>query len=354
MSNEIDAKQLIYEVRIRPALWDLKHVHNKSYKTVGKQWKEVATALGVEDVRRSEIRKQTDKNMGVYDPQIDYDSKWIYYKDLHFIRDNKRKRRSRRELNAEQNDGLQNDLNESQLNDVSEIKIEPTQIAEDGIYSAEEFTDYHDDNETDEHYDGIEIEDDDEDDFDNLDILPEEFQSISLPEQEFRDIPTSRPLIPDPREHTNMTDINVGTTKNPTTHQTTSANNNSTTKNCKCGSRSEQNVHFLENLEQEEHNLMKSTQDDMKRATNHIGDSDYNFLVSFLPQMKKMNDFQNLQFRARMSDLMLNILVPTTAGHVSNTRMSIAEHNYLYNHEMNENNNTVLNAATSTSSNYFS
>lgn len=36
-------------------------------------------------------------------------------------------------------------------------------------------------------------------------------------------------------------------------------------------------------------------------------DGDYNFLVSFLPIMRKMTDMQKLQFRVKMSELALNI-----------------------------------------------
>ncbi|XP_037819229.1 uncharacterized protein LOC119608748 [Lucilia sericata] len=72
-------------------------------------------------------------------------------------------------------------------------------------------------------------------------------------------------------------------------------------------------VHFLEDLEKEEQNLMKSTRLDISHSNDlaHIGDSDYNFLVSFLPQMKKMSELQNLQFRAKMTNLMLEIMSPT-------------------------------------------
>ncbi|XP_037827614.1 uncharacterized protein LOC119615678 [Lucilia sericata] len=46
------------------------------------------------------------------------------------------------------------------------------------------------------------------------------------------------------------------------------------------------------------------------RSTIHenIADSDYNFLISFLSHMKTLNTLQNLQFRAKMSDLILNFL----------------------------------------------
>lgn len=89
--------------------------------------------------------------------------------------------------------------------------------------------------------------------------------------------------------------------------------NSSETNNCKCSKRTYDQVHFLEDLEKEEQNLIKSTRLDITRSDNlaHVGDSDYNFLVSFLPQMKKMSELQNLQFRAKMTDIMLNIMTPS-------------------------------------------
>ncbi|XP_073837998.1 uncharacterized protein isoform X2 [Musca autumnalis] len=373
MSNGLDAGRLIYEVRKRPALWDLKHVHNKSYKLIGKQWNEVSAILGVDDVdqvrrkwknlrdayralvRRSEIRKERDKALGIYDPQIDYDSKWIFFKELSFIRDNKRKRRRRHEIVKDEGNNSKNDLNESELKDISEIKIEQTQVGDDETaYSG-------DDDDVDERYEEFETYDD----LDNLDMLPEEFQSISLPEQEFKSIrPASISVIPianekrqtgdDSHEGTTYIPNNVPTMQPETsTHQPSNEN----TANCQCSSRTEKNVHFLENLEQEEHKLIKSTRDDIKRATNHTGDPDYNFLVSFLPQMKKMNDLQNLQFRARMSDLVLNIMVPTmhntappplTAAPMTSVRREYRGNSQSLNEECDDNDFSI-NAATSTS-----
>ena len=78
---------------------------------------------------------------------------------------------------------------------------------------------------------------------------------------------------------------------------------------CKCAKLKTEQIHFLQNLEKEEENLITSTRLDLSRSNDmaHIGDSDYNFLVSFLPHMKTMNELQNLQFRAKISELMFNM-----------------------------------------------
>ncbi|XP_037819227.1 uncharacterized protein LOC119608745 [Lucilia sericata] len=43
-------------------------------------------------------------------------------------------------------------------------------------------------------------------------------------------------------------------------------------------------------------------------STHYINDPDYNFLISFSSHMKSMTPLQNLQFRAKMADMILNIL----------------------------------------------
>ncbi|XP_065361082.1 uncharacterized protein LOC135954778 [Calliphora vicina] len=48
-----------------------------------------------------------------------------------------------------------------------------------------------------------------------------------------------------------------------------------------------------------------------------IGDPDNNFLISFSSHMKSMSQFQNLQFRAKMSDLILNILTTSLNANTS-------------------------------------
>lgn len=79
---------------------------------------------------------------------------------------------------------------------------------------------------------------------------------------------------------------------------------------CHCAKRVDEQVNFLESLEREEQQLMQSTSQDLARCKNilHVGDSDYNFLISFLPLMKQMSPLQNITFRAKMGELLLQTM----------------------------------------------
>ncbi|XP_065361827.1 uncharacterized protein LOC135955405 [Calliphora vicina] len=71
-----------------------------------------------------------------------------------------------------------------------------------------------------------------------------------------------------------------------------------------CSKRSYDQANLLEDIEKKDSNLIKSVRsNDMVPVI----DSDYNFLVSFLPKMKKINELQNLQFRAKIIDLIMDI-----------------------------------------------
>lgn len=79
---------------------------------------------------------------------------------------------------------------------------------------------------------------------------------------------------------------------------------------CQCAKRVDEQVNFLQSLEREEQQLMQSTSQDLARCKNvlHVGDSDYNFLISFLPLMKQMSPLQNVHFRAKMGELLLHTI----------------------------------------------
>jgi len=79
---------------------------------------------------------------------------------------------------------------------------------------------------------------------------------------------------------------------------------------CHCAKRVDEQVNFLESLEREEQQLMQSTSQDLARCKSvlHVGDSDYNYLISFLPLMKQMTPFQNVFFRAKMGELLLQTM----------------------------------------------
>lgn len=70
---------------------------------------------------------------------------------------------------------------------------------------------------------------------------------------------------------------------------------------------------LLENLERQEQTLITSNRCDIKLSNimPQVDDSDYNFLVSFLPQMRKMSELKNLEFRAKMCQIVLNVLEPS-------------------------------------------
>ncbi|BFF98861.1 TPR-containing protein [Drosophila madeirensis] len=79
---------------------------------------------------------------------------------------------------------------------------------------------------------------------------------------------------------------------------------------CQCAKRVDEQVNFLEGLKREEQQLMQSTSQDLARCKNvlHVGDSDYNYLISFMPLMKQMTPIQNVFFRAKMGELLLQTM----------------------------------------------
>lgn len=284
-------------------------------------------------VRRSKRFKARDQQLGIPEPLVSYESKWPYYKAMSFIEDHKGIRhRSTGESDDHTTSISADDVSkDSQTHSISEIKTEPTQLNDDQMYGLE-----NDDG-------GCEYYD-----FDSDDMAIEEFQSITAAEQQNSHtyvLPKAKSAMetnenlefyaisaPDSTTAIHKTG-NSGNTKyiksselqllEASTISVRKSSNESlplTVKNenpCISSTGSEKRIHTFENLEHEEKYLIRSTQDDVRHSAkdHHMGDPDYNFLISFLPQMKKMNDVQNLQFRARMSEVVLNILVPSTATH---------------------------------------
>ncbi|XP_065361083.1 uncharacterized protein LOC135954779 [Calliphora vicina] len=103
--------------------------------------------------------------------------------------------------------------------------------------------------------------------------------------------------------------------QNSSENQTT-ADDKPTTSNGKCTKRSYDQANFLEDIEKDKHKLIKTPHSDITDSNNmvHLTDSDYNFLVSFLPQMKKINVLQNLQFRTKITNLMLSLMSQSKAN----------------------------------------
>uniref|UniRef100_A0A1I8NAL0 MADF domain-containing protein n=1 Tax=Musca domestica TaxID=7370 RepID=A0A1I8NAL0_MUSDO len=309
MWNDTDIRRLIHEVRSRPVLWEIRH--RKSYKEIKQQWKEVAAVVSIDvhqcrrkwanlrDAYRALVRRCENHQQR--------DSKWIYYKDLSFIRENKRIRRKKRPKvdQAGQsicNGSTQND-NVSDLVEISEIKIELPEIGDEQRYS----------------------EDDDEDVIDRLYMEFEQEYGWSAeetninsnqPQQNVKQTSAAVEVSCNDNKRSNKSfvpkqrkDVGTATTPSSTsieaaTQTTPSPVANEKSENCHCSAR-------FQNLQQELRSLLKMTQTVTKSAPTHVNDPNFNFLVSFLPQLKQMNPIQNAEFRARMSSLVLNILMPT-------------------------------------------
>lgn len=292
------------------------HFHYFFYFTVDqckRKWKNLRDAYRAE-VRRSERRIERDKLTGVYDPQTNYNSKWVFFPSMSFISDIARSRRrnccavvdENTNSNSNGNNNHEHDhddsdherddeyyednhMDDENFHSAYDIKLEPTCSSSHNVSMENNLHNLENTAKA------------DEDEVAN-DMLFEEFQSIATPQAARRlsaNLSMNKPLqqnlqIPQQQQQQNV--------------QPASAR----APNCKCSNRAEDQVHFLEDLGREEQQLIRSTRQDITRSNklDHIGDSDYNFLVSFLPQMKKMSELQNLQFRARMCDMVLNIFAP--------------------------------------------
>ncbi|XP_054733524.1 uncharacterized protein LOC129241299 [Anastrepha obliqua] len=280
MPDDIDVRRLIEEVKARPIIWQVPYGMYKDRAVTPPKWAEIAAILGVDvkrckrkwknlrdayraEVRRIDRREERLKASGVYDSSVNIQSKWAYFEPMSFINDTRRPRYPSHTHRSDDGEGSNGSHDEPPgFHSICDIKMEPHHTS-------------------------------DEDEYEEEEQLLEQFVSAATP-QAVRRLSNS---------------ISVA---NAAEDAITSA------ASCKCSNRADDQVHFLENLEREEQSLMQSTRMDMRRDNNtsHVGDSDYNFLVSFLPQMKRMSELQNLQFRAKMSELLLNIMTPNTGGFV--------------------------------------
>ncbi|XP_039964769.1 probable serine/threonine-protein kinase fhkB [Bactrocera tryoni] len=279
MPNDLDVRRLIEEVKARPIIWDVRYGEYKDRTNTPQKWAEIAASLGVDvehckrkwknlrdayraEVRRSERRVERLKASGNYDSSMDVRSKWAYFDQMSFINDSRRPRYQSltHKSEGEGSNGSHDDA--PGFHSFCDIKMEPHHTT-------------------------------DEDEYEDDDQLLEQFENAATP-QAVRRLSNS---------------ISVA---NAAEDAAIAGTSSSRSPNCKCSNRADDQVHFLENLEREEQSLMQSTRMDMTRdnSASHVGDSDYNFLVSFLPQMKRMSELQNLQFRAKMSELLLNIMTP--------------------------------------------
>ncbi|XP_075160529.1 uncharacterized protein LOC142233475 isoform X2 [Haematobia irritans] len=308
----MDVFRLIEEVRARPALWDFSHPDNKSRTAVPKMWQEVAKSLKVVDaeqckrkwknirdtynalLKRRNQQIEKAKELGVYNPQKDYGSKWLYFQSMEFLKNSGKRKRST--LDVEE--GTEDDI---QSHKDRRITMESIHISSDEEVDDNEDLEKENIQYTTQHQNTIDPKD-------LLHQLPPSTTIYSVTKEKTKNVaspkqppppPPPPPLQasqPSPPVLAEANNVNRPMRKPP-----------SPPKSCKCAN----NVEFLENLEQQEQQLIKSTQEDIKRTECHINDPDYNFLISFLPQLKQMDDLQNLKFRSRLCDLVLDIMAPT-------------------------------------------
>ncbi|KRF84391.1 transcription factor SPT20 homolog isoform X2 [Drosophila virilis] len=146
----------------------------------------------------------------------------------------------------------------------------------------------------------------DEMEADNDDLM-QQFQSMATP-QALRRLSHSISLASAAAEE--QAAAAAPTTVLPTPMGRPSAVEAAAASSCHCAKRVDEQVNFLESLEREEQQLIQSTSQDLARCKNilHVGDSDYNFLISFLPLMKQMSPLQNVAFRAKMGELLLQTM----------------------------------------------
>ncbi|XP_065361832.1 uncharacterized protein LOC135955409 [Calliphora vicina] len=275
LRNSSNRLNLIAEIRKRPAIWDLQSKGNISTRILQQTWKELGRAMGADvdvckrkwkilrstyrnEVKKLELRIVEDKFNGSYDPNKEYKCNWIFYEHMNFIHDTK-KPKPMKHGNSPVNDNNSgdNDSNQvSKFHNMVNIKIEP-----------------------------------------ELDIKPK----VYLPDDDDNSPQTPVDVKP------NFSGFKLEENPEP-------ADDKPTTSNWKYTKCSNNQANLLEGFAKDDHKLIKSSRSDIKDSNDmiHVNDSDYNFLISFLPKMKKINDLQNFQFRAQTTDLMLDIMSQST------------------------------------------
>ncbi|XP_015118601.1 uncharacterized protein LOC107042199 [Diachasma alloeum] len=98
----MDLERLIAEVKARPAIWDQKNTHYHNRDVILKMWGEIARACDVSsevakskwkhlrDNFRNELKKTYRGKQscdGGSPSGVEHESKWVWFKNLHFLRD---------------------------------------------------------------------------------------------------------------------------------------------------------------------------------------------------------------------------------------------------------------------------
>ncbi|KAH8256220.1 hypothetical protein KR026_011196 [Drosophila bipectinata] len=277
----MDAHRLIAEVKQRPALWELTHPDRSNRTETQRLWLEVADALGMTvDMCRTKWKnlrcshRRLSRRSGLkYQPHHHHSPghQWLYADDMSFL------------------DGhyMPQDSGTNDEEDMPDPELAPDSMM---IFKDEK----------------------DQMEADN-DALMQEFQNAATP-QALRRLSQSISLASAAAEEQLSPDSQelrqgMGLAGNPNSGQG-SALAAAAASICHCAKRVDEQVNFLQNLEREEQQLMQSTSQDLARSKNviHVGDSDYNYLMSFLPLMKQMTRLQNLRFRAKMGELLLQTM----------------------------------------------
>ncbi|XP_017066292.1 myb-like protein AA [Drosophila eugracilis] len=283
----MDMHGLIYEVRRRPALWDSAHPDHANRPETQRLWNAVAEAVGLgvdvcrskwKNLRCSYRRKhRRSGNLSLHQSPTP-GHQWTYAEAMTFL-DGQRILKEDRDSSNNEEEEMDSSLRREPLIIMPNFKRENTSAS-------------------------------DEMEADN-DALMREFQNVSTP-QALRQLSENISLASAAAEEQlpqSGLKIGPGISINPNlTHGSALAA--AAANSCHCAKRVDEQVNFLENLEREEQQLMQSTSQDLARSKSvlHVGDSDYNYLVSFLPMMKQMTPIQNVFFRAKMGELLLQTM----------------------------------------------
>ncbi|XP_059216397.1 uncharacterized protein LOC131994113 [Stomoxys calcitrans] len=299
----MDVRRLIEEVRKRPELWNMQY--RSTMRTPNKMqplWQEVADAINVENVEDCKRKwKNLRDSYRRYVSRCKREGKTFipkgqFFDYMEFIREQRRYRKSKSAANQDQQTNEENQRPDSQAQGNGQIKCEPIEIS-----------DFEEDSEL-------------ESCEDNDDLSMDEFQNIPIQELSNNSTPTH-----------NFNNTEEG--KPPTVVGVEELSNNSTPRHNFNSTEEEKpsTVVIFNAIEQralegnhpiplkpdqKEQNFEFHKQQTLSCPEN-MQDSELNFLISFLPHLKKMNDLQNLQFRVKMSELVWDILSPSLT--MSNT-----------------------------------
>ncbi|XP_037819231.1 uncharacterized protein LOC119608750 [Lucilia sericata] len=273
----MDRLRLIAEIRKRPVLW--KYQRNFARNSRKNSWKEVVSILGIDyilttfssenlqsiwrymrecyrnEVKRTEILIEKDILNGLYDVNKDYTSKWAYFNELTFLNYAEAQPKTNK-ANASDSDQEEISMDNENNNTDSEITVtnEPVEDSdkEEPLKSPKR-------NMTSQ---GL---------ADSIDVVQDiKIEAETTDDEDDSEIPTKR---------LRLSNENSEETKNNDEEAVDIAM-----------SENENNVTHLSKI-LEDHN-----------------DSDQYFLISFSEHLKTMSPLQNLQFRAKMSNLILSIL----------------------------------------------